>query len=118
MYKDFKWLKILSRYCKHHDCADCEINKLLEYPFRECISQIEKHFYEVCNILLKFNEEHPVQTNKDMFLKIFPNASEVGELSPCVFDKDWEKKYCYDHTDCTDCRQKFWNSEYVEVKDE
>lgn len=118
MYKNFKWLKILSRYCKHHDCADCEINKLLEYPSRECVSQIEKHFYEVSNILIKFNEEHSVRTNKDMFLKMFPNASEIEELSPCYFDKDWEKKYCSNYTDCYDCRREFWDSEYVEVKDE
>ena len=118
MYKDFKWLTLFSRYCQHNECADCDINRLLEYPSKECVSQIEKHFYEVCNILIKFNEEHPVKTNKDVFLEVFPGASGVDKLGPCCLYRDWEEKYCDNYTDCCDCIQEFWGSEYKEVKDE
>ena len=118
MYKDFKWLTIFSRYCRQHECADCDINRLLEYPSRECVSQIEKHFYEVCNILIKFNEEHLFKTNKDVFLNVFPDAVEIEELDPCTFSKVYADKNCDNYTNCCDCRKEFWDSVYIEVKDE
>ena len=53
-----------------------------------------------------------------MFLKMFPGASGVERLGPCCFYRDWEEKYCDNYTDCYDCIQEFWDSEYKGVKDE
>ena len=125
-------LKTYARYCKFCGlCVNCEINALIPED-GGCDEAILNNYEEVCDILEKFNEEHPLKTNRDALLEVFPQVLEARDdensagddelpaVLPCKIDPDWINGHCpeYYPFDCSACRQMFWSSEYKGNKDE
>lgn len=102
-----------ARMCKsQEDCTKC--------PMAETISRchlfIEKHPDKANEIILKWCEEHPVETRQDKFLKMFPNAK-IDNLGISILCPQWVSKdsKCNLQTLCCDeCRREYWLAEVDE----
>lgn len=68
-------------------------------------------------IILKWCEEHPVETRQDRFLKMFPNANICRgclEISPCNVDiRQFYSEKCGTKS-CAQCRKEYWLAEVDE----
>ena len=71
------------------------------------IDALEKYTVESIN--------EPKQTNKDVLLKVFPDArmnnNGIPNVCPLTLDKHYD---CDKFTDCEDCRCVYWNTEVEE----
>ncbi len=100
-----------ARMCKSYD--DCSICPLRHTT---CHLLISKRPDKANEIILKWCEEHPVETRQDRFLKMFPNAETLdGYLKTCpkqldyTHAKDRCAKWC-----CDECRKEYWLAEVDE----
>lgn len=63
--------------------------------------------------LQKWSDEHPVVTQMDRFLGMYPNANvdEVKVIDPCTLDtkRFLDNGHCDNGLDCEECQRNFWN---------
>lgn len=113
-----------ARLCKScGDCKNCEKCPLsyINNPAKEsCRRLVKTHTYEANEIILKWCEEHPIETRQDRFLKMFPKARisadgvtplcplKVDAAFPCPIEEDCGTK------DCAKCRRNYWLEEVEE----
>lgn len=127
-------LKTYARYCNYcRSCNVCDINDIVcDNNYATCTEALMKAYDSVCDILIQFNQEYPIKTNKDALLEVFPQAlkakddensagdDELPAILPCKILPSWINGHCpeYYPFDCGACRRLFWESEYEGKKDE
>lgn len=102
-------IKQRDRMCElyKYNCFDCEIKDLR--GAYDCCSYIFSHPQQVEEIIMKWEEEHPVQTNTDKFKEVFRRTPMA-----CVFED-----YDCNCKKCNECYlADFWQQEYKEPKGE
>lgn len=113
-------MKQRTRMCEAHSeklmCNDCPLS------FRNSSSNLGCHEFtteyprKAEEIIMKWAEEHPVQTNADKFKDVFKEVFgiKLGDgLHSCELIK------CSREADCETCKYKgFWQKEYEEPKGE
>lgn len=97
-------------------CNYCPLNSNNNGLNLACSNLIKKHTDKANEIILKWCEEHPVETRQDRFLKMFPNAKidncGTSILCPQWVDKDFK---CNPQTLCCDeCCREYWLAEVDE----
>lgn len=93
--------------CNGVGCSNCEFDKS-----KGCVLYNRDDFeslYEAVNIVETWSAEHPKETNKEVFLKVFPNAQlyKKGLPTVCAYHLGIVPN-CDGYTSCDEC----WNSEY------
>lgn len=98
-----------ARMCKFYkNCDYCALAKTTAI----CQVFIEEHPDEANEIILKWCEEHPVETRQSKFLKMFPNAS-IGyndclEITHCDIDRNLYTNESCATRDCEKCCEEYW----------
>ena len=91
-----------ARMCKSYD--DCSICPLRHTT---CHLLISGHPEKANEIILKWCEEHPVETRQDRLLKMFPNArtcNGVIDICPISFGMECSVgDKC-----CSECKKEYW----------
>ena len=115
-------LKDLRRMCDYYgrstrDCRECP---LMGY---DCDITITKDLDKMNDIVVKWCEEHPVQTIAEKFFKQYPNARKFdlpsGEYIPVICPKEITNdceiyEECARGRNCEACRTKYWLQEVSE----
>lgn len=76
----------------------------------------EQNISDVVNVIETWSKNNPIRTRQSVFLEQWPNAEidcqGVIKIDPCDLGKTMHGPSgdCY-HTDCDDCRLKFWTQE-------
>ena len=108
-----------ARMCKFYkNCNDCALAKSTAM----CQVFIEEHPDKANEIILKWCEEHPVETRQDRFLKMFPNAKTdsdgIIKILPCSLEENivttMPSTCSYIHGSCNECRKEYWLAEVEE----
>lgn len=112
------------RMCKTEKvCNDCPLHRTINGTNLACDDFLMNCVDRANEIVLKWCEEHPVETRQDKFLKMFPKAklSSDGLVSICAqgCDRSWNCKLNIDannigNSDCTDCMKEYWLAEVEE----
>ena len=112
-----EFLKGFDRMCEAYDkdgfCKNCPA---YEY---NCCTNFNGQENDVVQIVEQWAKEHPVKTRQSEFLKMFPEASILGDeyLNICPAQissegRDKETGGCYDPgMDCGKCKRVFWLKE-------
>lgn len=112
-----------ARMCKKYDnCKICPLGSNNNKKGISCDYTARTYPDEANEIILKWCDEHPVETRQDKFLKMFPNAQVTNDgvlcISPCDIDKnryiDAAKCSCpkaYGFNNCIECRKEYWLAE-------
>ena len=100
---------------KVSDCTNCGLSSIGTGKMMNCREYTEKHPEEAEKIIMDWAERHPVETMKDRFFKMFPNApkDENGYPECCPHQLGWAK--CGRCKDFETCLQ-YWNRPYEENK--
>ena len=95
-------------------CDDCPLNRINNGLNCDCIKLARKYPEKYEAILIKWAKEHPIKTNKDALLEVFPDAKldvdGVPETTPCHLETH-DSENCI-RCNCYKCRKDFWNKEY------
>ena len=115
-----------ARMCKafKNKCGICPMS-IGNNGAKELCAKLILRFPDKANeIILKWREEHPVETRQDRFLKMFPNAKIDGggaiDIAPCIMEKgryDMTAQSCtmsHKYTNCGQCRKEYWLAEVDE----
>lgn len=107
-----------ARICKSYDdCKKCPIGTRNNSVGIPCDYLIRTHPDKANEIILNWCEEHPVETRRDRFLKMFPNANICRgclEISPCNVDiRQFDSEKCGTKS-CAKCRKEYWLAEVEE----
>lgn len=113
-----------ARMCKFYgECNNCPFNYEKTHC-GTCNIFMGKHPDKANEIILKWCEEHPIETRQDRFLKMFPNANTdsdgVIDIAPCTMEKgryamtDHSCTMSYKYTTCAQCRKEYWLAEVEE----
>lgn len=106
-----------ARMCKKiNECEDCPLGTKNNGDGIACSSLMIKAPDKANEIILKWCEEHPVQTRQSEFLKTFPNAKmdNDGVLVCCPNWADKNFRCNMDGKTCTECRKEYWLAEVDE----
>lgn len=100
-----------ARMCRtyHTNCPACPMwNEVCTFCFMDN-TQVDK----ANEIILKWCEEHPVETRRDRLLKTFPNAKidncGIPIFCPRWVDKDF--KCNRERLSCDACEKEYWLAE-------
>ena len=99
-----------NRMCDSYDeCRKCPLYNMCEGDMFELYKKGE----EIEAIVMKWAKEHPVKTNLDKLMEIFPMLDrEKMHPSTCYGFS------CPQNCDCDECEYKgFWNREYEKTKE-
>ena len=108
-----EFLKARRKLCDDNVCGEsCPL-------FYCCDDDVEDNRIRQVLAVEKWAKEHPVKTRQSEFLKIFPEASVLGDgyLNICPAQlssecRDKETGGCYDPgMDCVKCKRDFWLKE-------
>lgn len=107
-----------ARMCKafRNKCGICPMGIGNNGAKELCAKLIMRFPDEANKIILKWCEEHPVETRQDRFLKMFPNAK-IDNLGISILCPQWVSKdsKCNLQTLCCDeCRREYWLAEVDE----
>ena len=102
-----------ARMCKSYD--DCKICPLGCNNNRKgiiCDYMVRAYPDKANEIILKWCEEHPVETRQDKLLKCYPYIPIIGEtvdICPKSFDrKAIVKGGCDKNVGCVECKKEYW----------
>lgn len=105
-----------ARMCREYDtldCCHCPLYHDNNGLGQDCGDFVRAFTDKANEIILKWCEEHPVETRQEKLLKMFPNArvDENGLLSMCP--KNVEKNYvCLTMPKtCDECLDNYWSTE-------
>lgn len=105
-----------ARMCRTNDCESCPFKLSGKGENVGCADFIIANTDKANEIILKWCEEHPVETRQDRFLKLYPNSlidgDNVSHICPRYINKQFicqkpEKR-------CCDCRKEYWLAEVEE----
>ena len=102
------------RMCKSNKCISCDM--LVPDNAISCSLWVKKHPEEAEKIIMEWSAANPVETMKDRFFKMFPNAPKNKDGTPqdiCPQCLGWVDE-CADTEKCAGC----WNRPYEERSDE
>ena len=108
-----EYLKALGRLCNNYLCGDnCPL-------IDSCDDESDDGYVRKVQIVEKWAKEHPVKTRQSEFLKLFPEASVLGDgylnICPAQLSSECRDKKtggCYDAgMDCGKCKRNFWLKE-------
>ena len=108
-----------ARMCtKHKDCRNCPLSVDVNRMNIACLDLVRDYPNKANEIILKWCEEHPVETRQSELLKAFPNVPidfETVSICPLDFDKRFDvEMWCHSHEDCTTCKKEYWLAEVDE----
>lgn len=103
-----------ARMCKfYNDCKICPLGRDNNRKGITCDYIVRVYPDKANEIILKWCEEHPVETRQSKFLEMFPNARKDADgilcTCPQFANKDFpcqEKEKC-----CSDCCKEYWLAE-------
>lgn len=112
-----------ARMCKTiTECEGCPLGSKNNGEGIACSFLMRQTPDKANEIIIKWCEEHPVETRQDRFLKMFPNAKINSDgiimISPCTLEggetipKNFHCSPCTD--DCVECRKEYWLAEVDE----
>lgn len=108
-----KFMKEKRRMCKSYPrCTDaCLLRKPMYENGITCLGYCFEYPEKAVAIVEKWSAEHPVNTRRSEFLKMFPNVKvSNGVISICPKHIDSEcGADCKE--DCTNCRKNYWFAE-------
>lgn len=105
---------------KAQGCSECELSSFKKGVGRTCYAYTADFPEEAEKIIMDWAAEHPVETMKDRFFKMFPNAPKLKDGNPisCPRHLGWAESCAKNRgiAHCIDC----WNRPYEErsVKNE
>ena len=108
-----EYLKAFGRLCNNYLCGDnCPL-------IDSCDDESDDGYVRKVQIVEQWAKEHPVKTRQSEFLKLFPEASVLGDgyLNICPSQlssecRDKETGGCYDPgMDCGKCKRDYWLKE-------
>lgn len=104
-------VRAAKRMCKHI-CDSCPLSVANNGTPFVCKTFIEEHPEKAEKIIMKWAAEHPVETMKDRFFKMFPDAplDEEGMPIACARVLGWVDE-CLKGSDCC---YKCWGRPYEE----
>lgn len=115
---DFARMCNATKYDIQSECRHCPLSGYNNYLGEPCGHFLKDHTDKANEIILKWCEEHPVETRQDRLLKMFPNVLvKYGQVNICPekFDMDFrESVKCNDYTDCCKCKRDYWLAEVEE----
>lgn len=108
-----------ARMCKGFRlCESCPLTAELNEENMDCEDLVLEHPEEANEIILKWCEEHPVETRQSKLLKCYPYIPIVGEtvdICPKIFDTRFlTDKKCYKQVGCSACKRDYWLAEVGE----
>lgn len=107
-----------ARMCKNHkECRGCPLSVVVNGMNIACLDLFRDYPDKANEIILKWCEEHPVETRRDRLLKTFPNAkvtSDCLDICPQNIDKTYTCKFNPDT--CDKCKRKYWLAEVDDGK--
>lgn len=99
-----------ARMCKKiNECEDCPLGTKNNGVGITCSFLMMKAPDKANEIILKWCEEHPVETRQERFLKMFPNAKPLLYICPSAMGYKVECP-----NDCDKCRRDYWLAEVDE----
>ena len=110
-------MKERMRMCKTQTCSQCGLHEGASTFGLPCASFVIRYPEESEKIIMDWAAKHPVETMKDRFFRLFPNAELGDEGTPkcCPYHLGWEEIYrCNDFETCLQC----WNRPYEEKETE
>ena len=106
-----------ARMCKKiNECKDCPLGTKNNGYGIVCSFLMWKAPDKANEIILKWCEEHLVETRQDRLLKVFPEAeiySGFLDICPLRIDRRLDQ-LCVKHRRCTDCKKEYWLAEVGE----
>lgn len=107
-------MKEFARMCRGK-CSDCPLSQKNNGINQICSAVLKRFPEEAENIIMEWAAEHPVETMKDRFFKMFPNAKVDDDGTPkcCPHHLGWAErcwKYEANMPSCSEC----WNRPYEE----
>lgn len=106
-----------ARMCKTvGDCAGCPMSLSNNGTNEFCNTLLQYHTDKANEIILKWCEEHPINTRQDEFLKMFPNAATNGNGRPSICPKNLDRNYGCElkPNACGECMDNYWLAEVDE----
>ena len=111
----YDYVRMCSKYSE--SCEECPLNYNNTKDEAYCQDFMINNPDKANEIILKWCEEHPVETRQDRFLKMFPNANICRgclEISPCNVDiRQFDSEKCGTKS-CAKCRKDYWLAEVDE----
>lgn len=108
-----------ARMCRTYDtlgCHYCPLSHCKNGLRQDCGDFIKEYPDKANEIILKWCEEHPIETRQSKFLKMFPH-SETDNDGVLVCCPKWvDKDFRCDMSGrlCTECRKEYWLAEVDE----
>ena len=101
-----------ARMCKsHEDCAKCPIAKTASVCYLCIAEQPDK----ASEIILKWCEEHPVETRQSKIQNTIrhlrKNDEGVVDVCPNEIDFDFNDECCNSYKSCDRCKKDYWLAE-------
>ena len=106
--KDYKGRK----NCNYVVCKDCPLKGFCD----DNSSSKKYRVFDLIEIVEKWGKEHPIITRADKYKEVFgigPIFRDGIYICPGEAIKD-----CGPHYSCNECKEQYWNEEYVEPKKE
>ena len=102
-----------ARMCKKiNECEDCPLGTKNNGVGITCSFLMMKAPDKANEIILKWCEEHPVETRQDKLLKCYPYIPIIGktvDICPKSFDrKAIVKGGCDKNVGCVECKKEYW----------
>lgn len=97
-------------------CDNCPLRAKYNGTDLSCDDLLIENPDKANEIILKWCEEHPVETRQSKFLKMFPNAETDNDGVLVCCPKWVDKDFRCDMSGrlCTECRKKYWLAEVEE----
>ena len=106
-------MKEFARMCEAERCKKCEMNDPDDDV--SCSLWAKKHPEEAEKIIMDWAAANPVETMKDRFVKMFPDADLEDDGAPkcCPHHLGWAKR-CWKHKGIEATCSACWNRPYEE----
>ena len=103
----------LERMCKAFRkdlCESCPLGNVENNNGIACGTFVRYCADKANEIIIKWCEEHPVETRQDRFLKMFPKAvtNGNGRISICPKNIDKTHECELKPNECADCMDEYW----------
>ena len=109
-----------ARMCNKIDCDKCKLNESNNGRYVHCEHFVMTYTEEANDIILEWTKAHPVRTQQQTFLGLFPKTvldnSGIISINPCDVHSDMRTGdgHCAEShgvSSCAKCREQFWLSE-------
>lgn len=114
-----EFLKQKKRMCDYYtesydnECKDCPLYEYDDCGIDSPFVTIDEDVDNIVNIVVDWNEKHPVKTRQSVMLELFPNIEKKDDLialCPKSFDTTLDV-HCEKLLNCRKCREDFWLKE-------